>query len=111
MSKREDKLLVQDILESISRIQQYLKGYKYEQLTDDLKTQDAVIRNLLIIGEAAKLFSESFRSKNPHIPFKEMADLRNRLVHDYFGVNYDVVWDIIQIDLPPLQLELKGAQF
>jgi uncharacterized protein with HEPN domain len=111
MSKREDGLLMQDILESINRIQEYVRGVQFDQLIDDLKTQDAIIRNLLIIGEAAKLFSDEFKSNYSSLPYREMTGLRDRLAHDYFGINYDIVWDIIQVDLPALRAELASIKF
>ncbi len=111
MSKRENDLLVKDILGCIERIEKYISGISFTQFVDDIKTQDAVIRNFSIIGEAATRFSEAFQKSNPAIQFKEMKAFRNRIIHDYSEVNYERIWDIIQLDLPHLKEELSKAKF
>jgi uncharacterized protein with HEPN domain len=68
----------------------------------DLKTQDAVVRNIEIIGESVKLLSDNIKKSHPHIAWKEIAGTRDELIHDYFGVNIDVVWNIAKEDLPSL---------
>ena len=73
-----------------------------EYFLEDLKTQDAVIRNIEIIGEATKNLSDEIRNKYPEIPWNHMIGMRNRLIHGYFDVNLDIVWDTIRSDLPPL---------
>lgn len=85
----------------------------YETFQHDLKTQDAVIRNLEIIGEAVKIISDQIKIGHPGVPWKEIAGTRDKLIHDYFGVNIDVVWNIIKDDLPDLIQQLnhiKDAQ-
>jgi uncharacterized protein with HEPN domain len=78
----------------------------YESFLNDPKTQDAVIRNLEILGEAAKRVSEEFRLAHKTIPWKSMAGVRDRLIHDYFGVNLDIVWQISKVELPKVLEQL-----
>ncbi|MGB8217482.1 MAG: DUF86 domain-containing protein [Candidatus Methanoperedens sp.] len=103
MSKRGDIEFLTDILEAIRRIGIYTKGTDYEHFLDDIKTQDAVVRNLEIIGEAAKNISDDFKEKHPLILWKDLAGVRDKLIHHYFGVNLEVVWYIIIEDLSPLK--------
>jgi len=107
MSKRTDRDLIEDILICISKIGQYSHGFSYEDFVNDLKTQDAIIRNLEIIGEASKQISPELKDKYPSIPWKMIAGTRDKLIHGYFGVNIDIVWDIATIDIPVLERELK----
>jgi len=76
----------------------------------DTKTQDAVIRNLEIIGEATKNLSGELRTKYPDLPWKGMAGVRDRLIHDYFGVNLDIVWQIITAELPEVVAKVKAIK-
>ena len=76
----------------------------------DMKTQDAVIRNLEIIGEATKNLSAELRAKYPELPWKGMAGVRDRLIHDYFGVNLDIVWQIITAELPEVVVKVKSIR-
>jgi len=73
-----------------------------------LKTQDVVIHNLEIIGEATKNLSKELRERHPHVPWKGMAGVRDRLIHHYFGVNLDIVWQIVTDELPKVSSELKS---
>ncbi len=107
MSERADNEYLIDIKESISRITNYIKDMTYNDFMADEKTQDAVIRNLEIIGEASKGISTDFRLKNSAFPWHEMMGVRNRLIHDYFGVNLDIVWQIILDELPKLSEKIK----
>ncbi|MFZ4629506.1 MAG: DUF86 domain-containing protein [Blastocatellia bacterium] len=106
MSNRSDADLLNDIREAIDRIQSYIGAGNYADFLGDIKTQDAVIRNIEILGEAAKLVSEEVRATYPSIPWRSMAGMRNRLVHDYFGVNLDIVWQVSVIELPKIALIL-----
>jgi len=107
MSKRTDKDLIEDILICLSKIAQYVHGLDYDDFVNDLKTQDAIIRNLEIIGEASKKLSPDIKEKHTNIPWKMIAGTRDRLIHGYFGVNIDVVWGIVTIDLPVLKREIN----
>jgi uncharacterized protein with HEPN domain len=102
MSKRLDVDLLCDIKEAIQRINIYLKDVSYDSFMEDIKTQDAIIRNLEIIGEAAKNVSAKLKKKHQRMPWKELAGVRDRLIHHYFGVNFDIVWTIATEELPAL---------
>jgi uncharacterized protein with HEPN domain len=100
MSERVDSDLLADIREAARRIAEYLDGVTYEGFLADTKTQDSVIRNLEIVGEAARRVSDGLRNRTPGLPWKSMADMRNRLIHGYFGVDLDVVWQVVKDELP-----------
>lgn len=77
-------------------------------LRDTTKTQDAVVRNLEIIGEAAKSISSDFKKEHKDVDWKGMAGMRDRLIHHYFGVNLDVVWSVVKDKLPALKMQMEG---
>ncbi|NLG79711.1 MAG: DUF86 domain-containing protein [Firmicutes bacterium] len=106
MSRRADSDLLSDIEEAVRRIACYVAGMTYDEFLDDVKTQDAVVRNLEVIGEAAKNLSQDLREKYPDVPWKGMAGVRDRLIHHYFGVNLDIVWQIATQELPEVGLQL-----
>lgn len=107
MSKRSDEGYLKDMLEGTTRISDYCKGLSFEQFLKDIKTQDAVVRNIEIIGEAVKNISEGLKTKHTEIPWKSIAGMRDRLIHAYFGVNWDVVWNVVMNDIPDLAREIK----
>ena len=107
MSKRGDKELLSDIRESCKRIEIYIENKTYENFLEDIKTQDAIVRNLEIIGEASRNISDRLKESYPGILWKDLAALRNRLIHQYFGVNYDIVWDIIKREIPEIKIEIE----
>ncbi len=102
MSERSDRDLLLDIAEAARRIRAYVGDLSYEGFVGDTKTQDSVIRNLEIIGEAARGTSETLRARTPEIPWKSMTGMRDRLIHAYFGVNLDVVWRVVSAELVEL---------
>ncbi|MCK6462683.1 MAG: DUF86 domain-containing protein [Candidatus Pacebacteria bacterium] len=108
MEENRDNVYLQHILEAIESINEYLRGLDYESLLKDKKTIDAVVRELEIIGEAANNLSDDFKKKHPEIPFRDMSDMRNVLIHEYFGVNTKIVWDTCQDDLPKLKEVIKA---
>ncbi|MCX6219719.1 MAG: DUF86 domain-containing protein [Bacteroidia bacterium] len=96
MSKRDTQLLLDDMLQSAQKIKQYTKGFDYKEFLMDNKTIDAVVRNFEIIGEAANRIDPDFRDQNPAIEWKRIRGFRNRIVHDYFGIDYEIVWNIVE---------------
>jgi uncharacterized protein with HEPN domain len=99
-SDRSDKLYLEDLLTAIGRIAEYIERHNLEQFKQDYKTVDAVVRNFEIIGEASKNISDTLKSQNPDIPWQEMYYLRNRVMHEYFGIDYEIIWDVAINHLP-----------
>ena len=96
MSKRDDRLLINDVISSLRSVLDYTKGMSYDGFLNSRITVDAVIRNFEIIGEAANYISPEFKINNSHIQWRKLTDFRNRLIHHYFGINYEIVWDVIK---------------
>jgi uncharacterized protein with HEPN domain len=94
------------ILDEVNFILVQAKGKNQQELLNDQVLQRAVIRSLEIIGEASKKIAPDFRVKYPQVDWKKMAGTRDKLIHHYFGVDYDIVWDIISNELPNLQTEI-----
>jgi uncharacterized protein with HEPN domain len=101
--KRDNRLYVDDILDAIQKIELYTKSLNFSDFSKDNKTVDAVIRNFEIIGEATKRVSEAIKSKYPSVPWRMMAGTRDKLIHEYFGVNLDVLWKAVKEDIPALK--------
>lgn len=93
-------MYLQDILTSLSRIEDYTKSLSFKDLENDWKALDAVIRNLEIIGEAAKNIPKQVAEKYPGIPLDKMISMRNKVIHEYFGVDLEILWKTIKEDLP-----------
>jgi len=108
MSIRGDAERLADIQEAIARITAYIGGMTYEEFLADTKTQDAAIRNIEIVGEAAKADSDELKDGNPQIPWRGLAGMRDRLIHQYFGVNLDIVWEVVSHEMPQIGLSLDG---
>ncbi len=106
MSNRADKDFLYDIQEAVRRIKIYTHEMTYEEFLADTRTQDAVIRNIEIIGEATKKLSVELRIQYPDVPWKEMTGTRDRLIHNYFGVDIEVVWKISIDELSNLTLQI-----
>lgn len=106
--QRDDRDYLEDIVEAIERIVTYVEGLNYESFAKDTKTQDAVIRNLEVIGEAAKQVSDTLREQHPEIPWREVCGVRDKLIHHYFGINVETLWQIIETDLSPLLSQMKA---
>ena len=103
---RHNRFRLQDILDAIDRINSYVAGMTYPEFLADQKTQDAVTRNIEIIGEAARSLTAEFREGQPSIPWEDIIGMRNVIVHHYFGILPDVVWDVIHNELPALRSQI-----
>ena len=99
-SERDPILYLEDIAISMQRVQEYILGFDFQKFKWDYKTVDAVIRNFEIIGEASKNIPPDIKEKYPNIPWEEMYRLRNRISHEYFGIDYEILWDIATEHLP-----------
>jgi len=100
---RDISLYLQDIISAMLAIEQFVEGISYDEFKADDKTSSAVIRKFEIIGEAAKQIPEEIRNKYPLIPWKEMAGMRDRLIHFYFGIKHDLVWHTIKDIIPQVK--------
>ena len=100
---RDYRLQLDDILEAIARIKEYTKGMDAKDFSSDIKTQDAVIRNLEIIGEAARNLPDEIKDSSSEIQWYKIVALRNVLIHEYFGVNVKILWDVIANKLDELE--------
>lgn len=105
---REYSLYFKDILEAIAAIEKFVAGMEFEDFKYDDKTSSAVIRKFEIIGEAVKHIPEEIRNKYPQIKWKQMAGMRDRLIHFYFGVKYDLVWHTIKDIIPQVKPIIQG---
>lgn len=93
MSKRQPELLIEDILESVAKINSYISEHDFESFIEDNKTVDAVVRNLEIIGEAANKLPQKVKNKAKDVKWRRIVGLRNRVIHGYFGVDLGIIWN------------------
>ncbi len=107
MSKRDPEILLEDILSALEKIRRYTSGMTREGFLADERTMDAVVRNLEIVGEAVRQLPEPFREAHPEIPWWQIAGMRNRIVHDYFGVDAEIVWQVVSASVPELERGLR----
>lgn len=108
MKERNSTFFLNDILFSIDKILRYTNGLAFDDFKSDEKTIDAVERNFEIIGEAVKNLSLDLTSKYPNIPFRQVAGMRDKLIHDYFGTDYEIVYKTIKDKLPEFKEQIKA---
>lgn len=106
---RDDRVYLEHVRDAIARVEMYVKGFDEPRFKKEPLVQDGVIRQLEIIGEAVKRLSPPFRSSHPSIPWPDIARMRDKLIHDYFGVDIEKVWLTVQQDIPPLKAEVLKA--
>lgn len=99
---RDLRLYLEDVRESCAKIRRYTRGLSFEQFRSDEKTMDAVLHNLAVIGEAVKHLPDDFRNRHPELEWRKIAGLRDIVVHEYFGIDEDILWDIIRNKIPVL---------
>lgn len=105
--KRSDRIFFTDIIESMELIQNYINDVSEFDFENDSEKQDAVIRRFEIIGEAAKNISEKSKELYKDIPWREMAGMRDVIIHQYFGINMKMIWEVIMKDIPRIKSKLK----
>ncbi|MBI4067084.1 DUF86 domain-containing protein [Candidatus Gottesmanbacteria bacterium] len=101
--KKDNLVYVEDVLNSCNAILDYVSGVEFEELVGDQMLVDAVIRNIEVIGEAANRLDDDFKAKHPDFPVRSAVTMRNKLIHDYNTINYQVVWDTVKSDIPKLR--------
>ena len=107
MPPRNWKIRIRDILDCIEKIEKFTRGYTFTDFQEDEKTIDSVLRNLEIIGEASRHVPTDIRIRYPDIPWVEMLTMRNIVIHEYHGVNLEIIWQTVKENLPPLVSPLK----
>jgi uncharacterized protein with HEPN domain len=106
MSKRKPDVYLQDILESIKHIQKFLDGVSEDEFYENVEKQDAVLRRLEIIGEAVKHLPEEIRENHPDIPWRQIAGMRDIIIHEYFGVTLEMIWIVATVDILDLKTKM-----
>ena len=106
--KKDESILIEHILDSIKNIENFMKDVSKASFFENKEKQSAVIRQIEIIGEAVKNLPSGFKDKNPDVPWKDIAGMRDKLLHHYFGVDMDTVWKVIKEDIPELKQKIKN---
>lgn len=105
--KKDSLVYAHHILDSILRMEDYLQGSEYEDFIENTLLQAGVIREIEVIGEATKRLSDDIRKKYPDIPWRRMAGMRDKLIHDYMGIDVDAVWETVEKDIPHLKIAIQ----
>ncbi len=105
--KKDDTVYLRHILDAIEQIEDYTREMTENEFLSRPMVRDAVVRQIEIIGEAARNVSQEFQEAHPNLPWAEMIGIRNKIVHEYFNVNFAIVWDTVQADLPTLKKAIK----
>jgi len=108
MRKRDYRDYIQDILDSVNDIENFIEGMSFEEFMRDKKTINAVVRSVEVIGEAAKKIPKTLRDKYPDIPWKKMAGMRDKLVHEYFGIDIEIMWKVAKDEIPSLKPSIQN---
>ena len=108
---KDDEIYLEHILGSITQIEKYLSGIDYNAYLDNTLLQDAVVRQLEIIGEASKRISKELKGKNQHVPWSDMAGMRDILIHDYIDVDLDIVWKTASESISELKKLLSSLSY
>lgn len=109
MSKKDDTIYIRHIYDAITRIEDYTRGVDQEKFFHEHMIQDAVVRQLEIVGEAAAHISGTYKKAHSTIPWHNVVGMRNRLIHEYFGIDLKGIWSTVLRDLPPLKKELRDV--
>jgi uncharacterized protein with HEPN domain len=107
MSRRDVRLLLEDISDAVAKIERYVRGLDHDSFLASEMAIDSVVRNLEIMGEAASRLSPEFTAVHPDIAWAQIVGLRHRIVHEYFGIDVELIWQILQDDLPRLKRRLE----
>lgn len=107
MSKRDIALYIDDIKSSIGKIEKYTQNISFKDFSNDSKTIDAVVRNLEIVGEAVKNIPKAIKVKHPEIPWKKIIGARNKAIHEYFGIDLNILWETIKEDISQLKEQIE----
>jgi uncharacterized protein with HEPN domain len=109
MRRRDYRDYLQDILDSVDDIESFIRGMGFEEFKRDRKTVNAVVRSVEVIGEASKRIPRSLKAKYKGVPWREMAGMRDKLIHEYFGVDVEILWKTAKDDIPPLKQAIQNV--